>query len=303
MGKNRRNLLFILGLIGTALAIGLFIKIGASTVLNPEGQIAERQKDLIVFASLLSLIVVLPVFVLTIFIATRYREGNKKARYEPDWDRNLALETTWWAIPTALIVILSVITWRTTHELDPFKPLASNTTPITIQVVALDWKWLFIYPEQGIATVNYFQFPENTPIDFQITADAPMNSFWIPALGGQIYAMSGMSTQLHLIANETGTYRGSSANISGAGFAGMKFTAQSTTNGEFTDWVRQIKATASPIGMADYTELSEPSRDEPEALYALKEPDLFNQVLAQFALTGSGGHAHDENEKGSLWDY
>ena len=176
-----------------------------------------------IFAALLSLVVVIPVFAMTIYIVWRYRESNQKAKYSPDWDHNSKVETIWWLIPTLLIVVLSVVTWNSSHSLDPFKPIKSSVKPLRVQVIALQWKWLFIYPEQGVASTNILELPVDRPINFEVTADAPMNSFWIPQLGGQIYAMAGMSTQLHLMASEAGTYAGASANLSGKGFAKMKF--------------------------------------------------------------------------------
>jgi len=178
-------------------------------VLNPAGQVASRQRQLIIVTVLLGLLVVLPVYAMTFVIAWRYREGNTKAKYSPELSGNRWAESLWWGIPSAIILVLSIITWRTSHSLDPFKPLNSTKPAMSIEAVALDWKWLFIYPQEGIASVNYVQFPVGTPVDFYITADAPMNSLWIPQLGSQIYAMPGMAMQLHLVANKAGNYYGS----------------------------------------------------------------------------------------------
>ncbi len=147
-----------------------------------------------------------------------------------------------WAVPIILIASLSVLNWKSTHELDPYQPIASNAPPLTVEVVALDWKFLFIYPQQNIATVNFIEFPVNTPLNFQLTADAPMSSFWIPQLGSQIYAMPAMSTQLHLIANSTGDFRGMDTEINGAGFSGMKFAARSVSQTDFNAWVASVKS-------------------------------------------------------------
>jgi cytochrome o ubiquinol oxidase subunit II len=268
----------------TALLVGQFVRSHDLAILNPQGQIADKQLDLLIFASVLSLIVVIPVFALTIFIVWRYQEGNTKAKYTPDWDSSRILETIWWAVPLALILVLSVVTWRSSHELDPFKPLASSTQPITIQVVALDWKWLFIYPDQQIATVNYIKFPLSTPINFKITADAPMNSFWIPSLGGQIYAMSGMSTQLHLMADGAGRYRGSSANISGRGFAGMDFVAESTSKDNFDTWVKSVKESGGALTMTKYNQLAKPSQNNKPQTFSNVAPNLYNDVLMKYML-------------------
>jgi cytochrome o ubiquinol oxidase subunit 2 len=248
-------------------------------VLDPQGMIAGEQRKLLLTASWLMLIIVIPVFILMGVFAWKYREGNRKAKYTPNWDHHHVLELVCWGIPFLIVVALSVLTWTSTHALNPFKPIVGEQKPITIQVVALQWKWLFIYPEQGIATVNFVQFPEKTPIAFEITADAPMNSFWIPALGGQIYAMPAMRTELHLMASEVGTYRGCSANISGTGFAGMHFKAQSCTEGDFKAWIKAVKGSSSSLGLSGYEALAKPSEDNPVTSYVLGQSDLFNQVL------------------------
>src|SRR3989344_8743312 len=228
MNKKLLLALFILLLVGITILVAVLLGGGTIAVLNPKGIVATQERNLIIFALLLSLTVVIPVFILTFAIAWKFREGREE-KYEPDWDHNKWLEFVWWAVPAAIILVLAAVTWTSTHQLDPFKPLSSSTQPITIQVVALQWKWLFIYPEQNIATVNFVQFPARTPINFELTADAPMNSFWIPQLSGQIYAMAGHKTQLHLMADETGEFAGSAAEISGRGFAGMKFSAKATS--------------------------------------------------------------------------
>jgi len=251
-------------------------------VLNPKGMIGLKESDLIITASLLMLIVVIPVFILTWFFAWRYRESNIKAKHAPDWEHNYVAEFCWWGIPFVIIVILAVITWRSSHELNPFKPIDTGKKPIAIQVVALQWKWLFLYPEQGIATVNYIQFPEETPVNFEITADAPMNSFWIPQLGGQIYAMPAMRSKLHLIANEKGTFRGVSANISGDGFAGMTFIAKATSQEEFDQWVQSVKQSPMQLNTESYNRLVEPTSYDPASFYQLAQPDLFDQILMKY---------------------
>ncbi|MET0979723.1 MAG: ubiquinol oxidase subunit II [Candidatus Saccharimonadales bacterium] len=269
-------------------------------ILNPKGIIAQKQYDLLVFTTLLGLIVVVPVFVMTIAIAWRYREGNTKAKYTPNKDTNRIAETIWWTIPIILITILSVVTWTSTHDLDPHKPLASTTTPITIQVIALDWKWLFIYPDQDIATVNLVQFPTDTPVNFEITADAPMNSFWIPQLGGQIYAMSGMTTKLHLNATEAGDYKGSSANISGEGFAGMKFTARATSKTDFDTWVKKVKKSPDILSETEYNSLAKQSKNNPEAFYASSADGLYDTILMKYMMPETNTHNHESSEMSDM---
>lgn len=279
---NRKKILLIVGVVA---AIGLLYGLlhgHTVQVLDPKGTIGHQERQLMFFALSLSLIVVVPVFVMLFWFAWRYREGNpKKTRYSPDWDHSVLLESVWWLVPTILITILSVVAWRSSHALDPFKPLPGNK-PLTIQVIALDWKWLFIYPEQNIATVNYVQLPLDRPVNFRITADAPMNSFWIPQLGGQIYAMPGMSTQLHLKATHAGEYHGSSANISGEGFAGMTFTAKAASTDEFDHWVTSVKKSPNKLSFQNYDRLAEASTNNPPAFYSKAEPKLYDIVIMKY---------------------
>lgn len=259
-----------------------FVEANDTAIFAPKGMIALQERNLIITTTLLMLIVVIPVFVLTFFFAWKYRATNKHAKYTPDWANNETLEAIWWAIPGVIILVLAVITWKSTHELDPYKPLRSDVKPITIQVVALDWKWLFIYPELQIATVNLVEFPLGTPVNFEITADAPMNSFWIPALGGQIYAMPGMKTQLHLIATDAGSYTGTSANFSGPGFSDMKFTAKSVTQSEFLEWAYAVKSASSTLAYDEYTRLSLPSEHQPVSLYSSVAPGLYDKIIMKY---------------------
>jgi cytochrome o ubiquinol oxidase subunit 2 len=266
---------------------------GNLAVLNTKGIIAEKERNLMVLATLLMLVVVIPVFAMTIFIVWKYR-AEKKATYTPDWDHNVVAESIWWGLPCAIIAILAVVTWNSSHQLDPFKPIESNKKPLTIQVVALQWKWLFIYPDQRVASVNYVAFPENTPVTFQITADAPMNSLWIPQLGGQMYAMPGMDSHLNLMASETGSFNGSSANISGAGFAGMKFTAVSQTYSDFNQWIRTLQQGHTPLTLAAYSDLAKPSQDQPASFYSWSESDLYNQVILKYMDPNHHAHEHTD---------
>lgn len=285
---NKRSvvipILFIL-LTGLAFAVtSLLSGIGDFSVLSPKGKIAADEKNLIVFGTALSLVVVLPVYAMTVFIVWKYRAGNKKAKYRPDFDHSRLLEGIWWGGPLILILILSVVTFKSSHDLDPVKPLAAEEKQMTIQVVAMNWKWLFIYPEENIATVNYLQIPVDQPIKFQITGDSAMNSFWIPSLGGQIYAMAGMSTQLHLQADKMGEYRGSSANISGRGFSGMNFTVKATSKYEYNQWVNNVKKTAHHLTNEEYEHLSRPSVDHPSATYASADSDLYVNIIRKYVL-------------------
>jgi cytochrome o ubiquinol oxidase subunit 2 len=244
--------------------------------------IGKKESVLIITSSLLMLIVVIPVFILTWAFAWIYREGNAKAKHHPDWEHNYIAEYCWWGVPIFIIAILAVITWKSSHELNPFKPIVTEKKTLTIQAVALQWKWLFIYPEQGIAAINFVQFPEKTPIHFEITSDAPMNSFWIPQLGGQIYAMPAMRSKLYLIADEPGSFRGCSANISGTGFAGMKFTAKSSSEEDFNQWVQTVRQSPKNLNLNEYQSLLKPSEYDPVAYFVLTQGDLFDCIIMKY---------------------
>lgn len=277
---NKKYILVVASLLalGLVLFAVLFPYDSDFSVLSPKGMIGMKERDLIIIASGLMLLVGIPVVIATFIFAWKYRASNKKAKYDPNWDYSMLAESIWWGVPCVIIAALSVICWKSTHELDPFKPIVTGTKPLRIQAIALQWKWLFIYPEERIATVNYIQFPKDTPLNFEITADAPMNSFWIPQLGGQIYAMPGMKTKLHLIANEYGTFRGSSANLSGRGFAGMTFSAKSSSQAEYEEWVKSIKKSGKSLTLDEYNKLAEPSEYHPVVSYRLKEEGLFDWV-------------------------
>ncbi|MFJ5258214.1 ubiquinol oxidase subunit II, partial [Pseudomonas sp. NPDC088414] len=228
------------------------------TLLNPTGQVGLEQRNLIITATLLMLLVVVPVIVMTFLFAWKYRASNKDAVYTPKWSHSTKIEVAVWTIPVLIIIALGYITYISTHKLDPYRPIESDVKPVTIEVVALDWKWLFIYPEQGIATVNKIVFPAHTPVNFRITSDAVMNSFFIPGLGGQIYAMAGMTTRLHLIADRNAEMDGISANYSGAGFTGMKFKAIATSQEDFDAWVSEDKKAPKQLEPAEYAALAKP---------------------------------------------
>jgi cytochrome o ubiquinol oxidase subunit 2 len=274
-------LVFLLFLAACAFTV-MYMSSHSIPVLDPKGMIGEKERDLIITASLLMLIVVIPVFILTLAFAWIYREGNTKAKHHPDWEHNSIAECCWWGVPIFVIAILAVITWKSSYELSPFKPIETGKKPLNVQVVALEWKWLFIYPEQKIATVNFLQIPEKTPIYFEITSDAPMNSFWIPQLGGQIYAMPAMRSKLYLIANEPGNFRGCSANISGAGFAGMKFTCRSSSEEDFNEWVQTVGQSQQSLDLDEYQHLLKPSEYDPVAYYVLSQENLFDGILMKY---------------------
>ncbi|KEA64646.1 Cytochrome O ubiquinol oxidase subunit II [Marinobacterium lacunae] len=259
-------------------------------ILAPKGQVAADEKSLIITATLLMLIVVIPVIVLTLYFAWRYRASNTRATYTPKWAHSNRIELVVWLVPCLIVSILGVITWRTTHELDPYQPLAGEADPITVEVVSLDWKWLFIYPERKIATVNELVFPAHRQVRFKITSDSVMNSFFIPQLGSQIYSMAGMETKLHLIADEPGVYDGFSANYSGGGFTGMSFKARATASeADFDTWVEQVRAGDKTLDQQSYKVLAQRSENHPIEHYAHVSEGLFDTVLKQYMR-----HHHDQ---------
>jgi cytochrome o ubiquinol oxidase subunit 2 len=262
-------------------------------VLDPKGPIGESQKDLILISSVLCGIILVPVLLLTAFIVWRYRDkpGNK-AVYRPNWSHSTAMEMVWWSIPIVVIVILGTITVRYTYALEPSKPIESAKKPITIQATSLDWKWLFTYPEQGIATVNYLQIPVDVPIKFELTSDAPMNSFWIPQLGGQMYTMSGMIMTLFLQADHPGVYYGSGANFSGEHFADMRFDVKATSQEEFDAWVAEVKQSPLSLTFENYEKLAQPGKSDRMSFSSVAD-GLFQQIAYKYAV---GGHAHGPRE-------
>lgn len=251
-------------------------------VLNPKGVIAIAEKNLLLTALSLMAIIIIPVFVMLFSFAWRYRASNTKAKYTPNWNSNKPLEIIWWTAPTIIILLLSGITWKSTHELDPYKPLQSTVPPITIQVVALDWKWLFIYPEENIATVNFIQFPKDTPVNFIITADAPMNAFWIPQLGGQVYAMSGMTSKLHISSHEVGSYKGLSSNFSGDGFSGMTFEARVTSQEDYRQWVNTVQGSPYSLTQERYTELAKKTMNHPVEYYTSTDKNVYTSIIMKY---------------------
>ncbi|HWT71183.1 MAG TPA: ubiquinol oxidase subunit II [Oxalicibacterium sp.] len=279
------------------LALPFILLAGCNTVvMNPSGDIAEQQAHLIIVSVLLMLIIIVPVMALVVFFAWRYRKGNTSAKYDPDWDHSTQLELIIWGVPLLIIIALGLITWISTHKLDPYRPLdriddsrpiSQSSEPLTIEVVALDWKWLFIYPQQGIATVNELATPIDVPIRFKITASSVMNSFYIPALAGQIYAMPGMETQLNAVLNAPGEFEGFSANYSGAGFSHMRFKYRGMDINDFDRWVAEAKSNGATLDRATYLELEKPSERDPVRHYATVSSDLYSAILNRCVAPGT----------------
>jgi cytochrome o ubiquinol oxidase subunit 2 len=260
-----------------------------AVVLSPSGDIALQQRDLLIQSTLLMLLIIIPVMALIVFFSWKYRASNKDATYEPDWDHSTHLELVIWSAPLLIIICLGAITWLGTHLLDPYRPLdrlakgqqvAKAAEKLEVNVVALDWKWLFIYPEYNIGTVNELAVPVNRPLDFHITASSVMNSFYIPALAGQIYAMAGMETRLHAVLNQPGEYEGFSANYSGAGFSDMKFAFHGYEAGEFNKWVGKVKKDGIALNRTTYRTLVKPSEKNPVQYYSSVESGLYRSVLS-----------------------
>ncbi len=255
-------------------------------LLDSKGMVGLAQRDLILICIGLMLIVVIPAIVLTFVFAWRFRAGNTKAKYTPDWSHSTKVEIVVWGVPLLIIAGLAVIVWNSTHELDPYKPLDVAGEPLHVDVIATDWKWVFVYPDLGIATVNQLNFPANRPLAFNITSNSTMNTFFIPQLGGQIYAMAGMRTQLHLIANEPGQFRGMSGNYSGHGFSNMKFIATASSNEEFERWVAEVRSAPQALDFNQFKALAAPSKNAPVQHFSSVEPLLFKKVIDQFIGVG-----------------
>ena len=283
----RMPLKILRGLLIPALALLLS---GCDAVLfSPSGDIARQQRDLIIISVVLMLIIIIPVIAMTFIFAWKYRASNKShSEYDPNWNHSTVLELLIWSCPLIIIIALGAITWTSTHKLDPYRPLdqisdsqpvAPGVKPLVVEVVALDWKWLFLYPEQGIATVNEMAAPVDRPIEFHITASNVMNAFFVPSMAGMIYAMPGMETQLHAVMNKTGDFEGVSSNYSGAGFSDMRFRFHSVSEADFQAWVGKARASADKLSREDYLKLEQPSEKEPVHYYASVAPGLYGAIL------------------------
>lgn len=261
---------------------------GCNYVLfDPKGPIAEQAMELIIISVIVMLVVVIPVTIMGVWFPFKYSATNKKnTDYQPDWEHSNKIEAWVWGVPIVIIIILAYLTYVTSHELDPREPIPAppeaTQEELVIQVVALDWKWLFIYPEEQVATINEIAVPVNVPVKFLITSATVMNSFFIPHLGSQIYAMSGMENRLHLMATEEGVYPGMSANYSGFGFSGMKFNTHATTQEGYEAWIEKVRNSGNSLDSDLYAKLAEKSRDVPPSYYALENPLLFKEIIESF---------------------
>lgn len=286
------------------------------SVLDPAGDIALQQRDIIYISTALMLLIIIPVIALIIVFAWRYRHTNKEATYDPNFDHSTALELVIWSAPLLIIICLGALTWWSTHLLDPFRPLDRvaagrpvdpKVKPLVVQVVALDWKWLFIYPEQGIATVNELALPVDRPVRFDLTSTNMMNTFYAPTLAGMIYVMPGMRSTLHAVINRPGEFKGMSANYSGEGFSHMRFKLYGVDNRGFDAWAGRVKASGQALDTTRYLALEKPSERVPAMYFARVDGTLFDRIYNRCVRPGTpcmsdvmrhdqkagGGHPHD----------
>ena len=274
---------------------------GCSSILlfDPKGPIGEEQRFVILAAIGLMAIVVIPVFIMAFWFPLKYRASNTASTYLPKWSYSAKIDLVMWAVPIAIVTVLAILAWTRTHELDPYKPIASASKPINIEAVSLEWKWLFIYPDQNIATVNQITFPVKVPLSFKLTSDNVMTSFFIPQLGSQIYAMAGMQTRLHLLADKPGTYAGQNQQFSGRGYADMHFQAQAVSPEEFQAWVQKIRQSPEKLDLDRYEKLAQPSVGYyPVTYFSSVQPDLFEYILRKF--DPSWGKNHGPMSRGSV---
>lgn len=294
--KGKGNLFFVAlsSLIVSALLGGC----GQFVLLHPEGPIGHAERNLIYAALGLMLLVIIPVVIMALWFPRKYSASHNRADYAPNWSSSLKLEVIIWLIPILIVSILGYLAWSRTYALDPYKPLDRGVKPVTIQVVSLDWKWLFIYPQYNIATVNRLVFPAGVPLSFTITSDTVMNSFSIPQLGSQMYSMAGMVTRLHLLADKPGVYTGQSQQYSGKGFAYMNFQARAVSRSEFEAWLQKVEHSPQKLDAVRFARLRKPSAQNPVAYYSGVEPRLFDLIVSRYmsmhpgAMSGSPGRMH-----------
>jgi cytochrome o ubiquinol oxidase subunit 2 len=281
MARTCRSLMMTLAGFGLASCSG--------GVLDPLGPVGAGDAIILIDATVIMLAIVIPTILLAFWMAWRYRASNRKAEYLPYWSYSGRIEAVVWSIPTLTIMFLGGVIWIGSEKLDPFRPLRSETPSLEVQVVALDWKWLFIYPEQGVATVNQLVMPAATPVHFSITSASVFNVFFVPRLGSMVYAMPGMVSQLHLQADDPGHQLwGTSAQFSGDGFSDMQFQVRSVTAAEFDAWVTGVKGAGPMLDRAAYSELMRQTQNVPPSTYRSIDPHLFHAVATQEIPPGAG---------------
>jgi cytochrome o ubiquinol oxidase subunit 2 len=263
-----------------ALAFISIVALGGCSqgVLDPKGPVAAAELQILFNSLGIMLAIVIPTIIATLAVAFWFRSSNRRAAYMPDFEDSGRLELLVWSIPAMTVLLVGGVAWVGSHGLDPRKPIVSTVKPVNVQVVSLDWKWLFIYPEQGIASVNKLTVPVGTPVSFELTSSGVMNSFFVPQLGSQIYTMAGMTTRLHLQADHSGTFPGLSANYSGDGFADMHFTVDAVPSEQFAQWVTATRNSGPTLDIAIYADLAKPSKAVAPFTYRSVAPGLFNVI-------------------------
>ena len=279
----------------TALAGAAFLLGGCSDMVlfNPKGPIGETERFIILTAFALMLLVVVPVIIMTLWFAWRYRASNREHQdYAPKWSYSRTIEISIWVLPAIIVMALTVLIWNNTFRLDPFNAIDSPEKPVNIEAVSLDWKWLFIYPEENIAVVGEMVFPAGVPLSFRLTSDTVMTSFFIPQLGSQIYAMAGMQSRLHLLANEPGTFFGHNQQFSGSGYSRMNFKAIAVSPEDYSAWLDKLREAPETLDLGRYQELAKPTHGYPVTYFSSVEAGLFDHVIHQYGHHGSHGGPH-----------
>jgi len=268
-------------------------------LLDPKGPVGHDQRFLIIAAFLLMLIVVIPVFVMAFWFSRRYSASSAKAAYTPKWSASWKIDLVVWSVPLAIVTALGYLAWTRTLHLDPYRPIHAEAEPINIEAISMDWKWLFIYPDYDIAVVNQLAFPVDVPLSFRLTSDTVMTSFFIPRLGSQIYAMAGMQTRLHLLADEPGVYAGQNQQYSGSGYSHMHFQAIATSLGEFETWVQKARRASQKLDLPTYERLAKPTLGHPITYFSPVAPHLFDDVIRKFKPAMGGAPGPMAHERGS----
>jgi cytochrome o ubiquinol oxidase subunit 2 len=251
-------------------------------LLDPKGPVGDAERFVIIVAFLLMLIVVIPVFIMVLWFPRKYRASNPNATYRPKWSYSTKIDLAMWLVPVVIVTALGILSWNATHRLDPYKPIDSGIKPVSIEVVSLDWKWLFIYPDHDIAVLNQLVFPTRVPLSFRLTSDTVLTSFFIPQLGSQIYAMAGRQSRLHLMADEPGTYAGHNQQFSGRGYADMHFKAIAVSEEQFEAWVQETRKLPDKLDLARYEELEKPSVDQRVTRFSSVKPGLFDHIVRKY---------------------
>ena len=291
--RQRRERVFAWLVICTAAP--LLAACSRAGVLDPQGPIAAAERLLLINSTEIMLVVIVPVILATLGFAWWFRSTNPRASRRPEFAYQGGVEFVTWSIPALVVILVGGVCWIGAHQLDPRAPIASDVKPLRIDVVSLDWKWLFIYPDQGIAAVNQLVVPAATPVNFQLTSATVMNAFFVPQLGSQIYAMAGMATHLNLMADKPGAYSGLATMFNGNGFSDMRFTLTAVPMGDFGGWVAKVRGAGPALDDPAYGALIKPSSAVPPSTYRSVEPNLFERIVEQTALNP------DQARAGNAW--